>query len=347
MSFCKLMSFRGFKTISKVCQAKILDGRKMADEVLLEVKGEVEEWVGQGHRRPHLTAILVGEDPPSKTYVKHKMVAAAFTGISSTTIKFNANIEEHRLCEEIHKLNTDSEVDGILIQLPLPACIDERRVCNMVAPEKDVDGFHIVNVGRACVNQDSLIPATPAGVIEMLKRAGIKTMSKRVVVVGRSKNVGMPIAMLLHSNGGNATTTICHRYTPHDDLKRATLNADIIIVATGTPNLITADMVTEGCVVVDVGVNQVFEPFQGRVRLVGDVSFEEVSKKASVITPVPGGVGPLTVAMLMKNTLRVARREISYDHCWGIDHLTPHLPSKKSSLAPDKIFSASKKPLKL
>ncbi|KFP28093.1 hypothetical protein N325_03664, partial [Colius striatus] len=196
----------------------------------------------------------------------------------------------------------------------LPEHIDERKICNAVAPDKDVDGFHVINVGRMCLDQYSMLPATPWGVWEIIKRTGIPTLGKNVVVAGRSKNVGMPIAMLLHTDGrherpgGDATVTISHRYTPKEQLKQHTIRADIVVAAAGIPNLITADMIKEGAAVIDVGITRVQDPVTAKPRLVGDVDFEEVKKKASYITPVPGGVGPMTVAMLMKNTIIAAKK---------------------------------------
>ncbi|ESO08977.1 hypothetical protein HELRODRAFT_109971 [Helobdella robusta] len=309
------MITKGLSTTKTCSRAEVIDGRKMAEEVLSEVKLELTEWVSKGNSIPQLTAILVGDDPASKTYVKHKMRAAHVTGINSKTISFHESVEEAVLCSEISKLNSDPSINGILVQLPLPRHINERRICNMVAPEKDVDGFHVVNVGRFCVNEDSLVPATPAGVIELIRRSGIETFGKHAVVCGRSKNVGMPIAMMLHSSE-NATTTICHRHTPADQLEHLAKQADILIVATGRPNLIRADMVKEGAAVIDVGVNKIYDPNSGKSRLVGDVDFDEVCRKAGKITPVPGGVGPMTVAMLMKNTLKVAKQKVVYEHCW-------------------------------
>ncbi|NXE28093.1 MTDC protein, partial [Ardeotis kori] len=235
-------------------------------------------------------------------------------GISSETILRPASVTEEELLDLISKLNNDANVDGLLVQLPLPEHIDERKICNAVAPDKDVDGFHVINVGRMCLDQYSMLPATPWGVWEIIKRTGIPTLGKNVVVAGRSKNVGMPIAMLLHTDGrherpgGDATVTISHRYTPKEQLKQHTIRADIVVAAAGIPNLITADMIKEGAAVIDVGITRVQDPVTAKSRLVGDVDFEGVKKKASYITPVPGGVGPMTVAMLMKNTIIAAKK---------------------------------------
>ncbi|KAM7112099.1 bifunctional methylenetetrahydrofolate dehydrogenase/cyclohydrolase 2, mitochondrial-like isoform 9-T10 [Ciconia maguari] len=255
-------------------EATIISGTKLAKQVLKEVQRDVESWISFGNKRPHLTVILVGDNPASHIYVRNKIKAAAAVGISSEIILRPKDICQEELLDMTVKLNKDSTVTGLLVQLPLPDHIDERTVCNAIAPEKDVDGFHIMNIGRLCLDQPSIIPATAAAVWEIIKRTGIQTFGKNVVVAGRSKNVGMPISMLLHTDGdherpgGDATVTITHRYTPKEQLKIHTQLADIVIVAA------------------------------------------EVKKKAGFITPVPGGVGPMTVAMLLKNTLLVAKRLI-------------------------------------
>ncbi|XP_057631708.1 bifunctional methylenetetrahydrofolate dehydrogenase/cyclohydrolase, mitochondrial [Chionomys nivalis] len=295
-------------------EAVVISGRKLAQQIKQEVRQEVEEWVASGNKRPHLSVILVGDNPASHSYVLNKTRAAAEVGINSETIVKPASISEEELLNSIRKLNNDDNVDGLLVQLPLPEHIDERKICNAVSPDKDVDGFHVINVGRMCLDQYSMLPATPWGVWEIIKRTGIPTLGKNVVVAGRSKNVGMPIAMLLHTDGaherpgGDATVTISHRYTPKEQLKKHTILADIVISAAGIPNLITADMIKEGAAVIDVGINRVQDPVTAKPKLVGDVDFEGVKKKAGYITPVPGGVGPMTVAMLMKNTIIAAKK---------------------------------------
>uniref|UniRef100_A0A8D0CCI2 Methenyltetrahydrofolate cyclohydrolase n=1 Tax=Salvator merianae TaxID=96440 RepID=A0A8D0CCI2_SALMN len=295
-------------------EAVVISGRKLARQIRQEARHEVEEWVAAGNKRPHLSVILVGENPASHSYVLNKTKAAADVGISSETILKPASITEEELLDLIVRLNNDASVDGLLVQLPLPEHIDERKICNAVNPEKDVDGFHVVNVGRMCLDQYSMLPATPWGVWEIIKRTGIPTLGKNVVVAGRSKNVGMPIAMLLHTDGrherpgGDATVTISHRYTPKEQLKQHTILADIVVAAAGIPNLITADMIKEGAAVIDVGINRICDPVTAKPKLVGDVDFEGVKRKASYITPVPGGVGPMTVAMLMKNTIIAAKK---------------------------------------
>ncbi|XP_032434572.1 bifunctional methylenetetrahydrofolate dehydrogenase/cyclohydrolase, mitochondrial [Xiphophorus hellerii] len=300
-------------TSASRAEAVVISGRKLARQIREETRADVDQWVLAGNRRPHLSVILVGDNPASHSYVLNKTRAAADVGISSETILKHSEISEEELLDLIYKLNTDPGVDGLLVQLPLPEHIDERTICNAVAPNKDVDGFHVVNVGRMCLDQSTMLPATPWGVWEIIKRTGIPTFGKNVVVAGRSKNVGMPIAMLLHTDGqherpgGDATVTISHRYTPKEQLCQHTKIADIVVAAAGIPNLITADMIKEGAAVIDVGINRVQDPVTGKSRLVGDVDFEAVKKKAGFVTPVPGGVGPMTVAMLMKNTVKAAK----------------------------------------
>ncbi|XP_073753617.1 bifunctional methylenetetrahydrofolate dehydrogenase/cyclohydrolase, mitochondrial isoform X2 [Callorhinus ursinus] len=259
-------------------EAVVISGRKLAQQIKREVWQEVEEWVASGNKRPHLSVVLVGENPASHSYVLNKTRAAAEVGINSETIVKPASISEEELLNLINKLNNDDNVDGLLVQLPLPEHIDERKICNAVSPDKDVDGFHVINVGRMCLDQYSMLPATPWGVWEIIKRTG------------------------------DATVTISHRYTPKEQLKKHTVLADIVVSAAGIPNLITADMIKEGAAVIDVGINRVQDPITAKPKLVGDVDFEGVKKKAGYITPVPGGVGPMTVAMLMKNTIIAAKK---------------------------------------
>ncbi|XP_005178674.1 bifunctional methylenetetrahydrofolate dehydrogenase/cyclohydrolase, mitochondrial isoform X3 [Musca domestica] len=293
--------------------AQIIDGKAIAAEIRAELRKDVEAFKATGHREPHLTAILVGNDQASETYVRMKMNAAQDVGISSETRRLPATTSEHELLDIIDTLNKDESVDGILVQLPVPDHMNERKVCNAIVCEKDVDGFNVFNVGRMCLDMKSMIPATPLGVIELLKRAGIDTFGKNAVVVGRSKNVSMPIAMLMHADGRNetgamdATVTICHRFTPPKELAKYCSMADIIITATGVPGLITKEMVKPGACVIDVGITRITDPNTGKTKLVGDVDFEEVRQVAGYITPVPGGVGPMTVAMLMHNTFTAAK----------------------------------------
>uniref|UniRef100_H3DEU2 Methylenetetrahydrofolate dehydrogenase (NADP+ dependent) 2 like n=1 Tax=Tetraodon nigroviridis TaxID=99883 RepID=H3DEU2_TETNG len=297
--------------------AVVISGTELARQIQREIQRDVEELVAQGNMRPHLGVVLVGEDPASRTYVKNKTRAASILGISSDTVVRPSSVSQEELLELIDKMNRDWRVSGLLVQLPLPEHINERAVCNAIAPEKDVDGFHIVNIGKLCLDQRSMVPATPAAVWEIIKRAGIETVGKNVLVAGRSKNVGMPIAMLLHtdrnherSGGSDATVTIAHRCTPRGQLKELACLADIIVAAAGVPGLITADMVKEGAAVIDVGINRIQDPKTGKVRLIGDVDFDGVKEKAAFITPVPGGVGPMTVSMLMKNTVAAARNAL-------------------------------------
>ncbi|XP_027456450.1 probable bifunctional methylenetetrahydrofolate dehydrogenase/cyclohydrolase 2 isoform X2 [Zalophus californianus] len=277
--------FRGFRSSGVRHDAIIISGTEMARQIQKEIQRGVESWISLGNRRPHLSIILVGDNPASHTYVRKKIRAASAVGICSEIILKPKDVSQEELLDITDQLNMDPRVSGILVQLPLPDHVDERTVCNGIAPEKDVDGFHIINIGRLCLDQHSLIPATASAVWEIIKRTGIETFGKNVVVAGRSKNVGMPIAMLLHTDGEHERPG-------------------------GIPKLITSDMVKEGAAVIDVGINYVHDPVTGKTKLVGDVDFEAVKKKASFITPVPGGVGPMTVAMLLKNTLLAAKKLI-------------------------------------
>lgn len=275
---------------------KLIDGKKIAGEIREELKKEVERFKKEG-REPGLTVILVGDNPASQTYVKFKEKAAQEIGIRSQIIRMDKEISQEELMGEIARLNQDKQVDGILVQLPLPDHLDEKEVIEAIDPSKDVDGFHPINTGRLFNGQDDAVrfeACTPLGIMELLDREGIEIDGKKAVVVGRSNIVGKPIAHLLL--GRHATVTICHSHTP--DLACETLQADILVAAVGRPKLIKGDMVKEGATVIDVGINRV----DG--HLVGDVDFETAKKRAGYITPVPGGVGPMTIAMLMKNTLK-------------------------------------------
>ncbi|XP_064153204.1 bifunctional methylenetetrahydrofolate dehydrogenase/cyclohydrolase, mitochondrial-like isoform X1 [Anguilla rostrata] len=314
---------RHFHSTDASYAATVISGTELARQIHKEIQRDVEELVSQGNKRPHLSVIRVGNDPASRSYVRNKTKAAAALGIFSETLVRPASVSQEELLQMIDTLNRDWRVSGLLVQLPLPGHINERAVCNAIAPEKDVDGFHIVNIGKLCLDQRSMVPATPAAVWEIIRRtvcfclSGIETVGRNVLVAGRSKNVGMPIAMLLHTDrrherpGGDATVTIAHRCTPKEQLKELTCLADIIIAAAGVPNLITADMVKPGAAVIDVGISRVQDQ-TGKVRLIGDVDFEEVKMKAGFITPVPGGVGPMTVAMVMKNTVTAARNALTH-----------------------------------
>ncbi|GJQ85472.1 putative methylenetetrahydrofolate dehydrogenase [Trypoxylus dichotomus] len=298
--------------IEHLSETKVLDGKRIAEEIQNEIKDQIRKWVEKGNRRPCLKAILIGDDPASKTYVQKKMIASESIGINSETIKLPSSISEREIIEKIEKLNEDSTVDGILVQLPVPEHVSERNVCNAVDPHKDVDGFHINNVGRLTLNMDTFIPCTALAVIELIKRSKIETFGRNVVVCGRSKNVGLPISLLLHSDARNecpgmeATVVLCHRHTPPEQLEIYARMADIIISATGVVGLIKPHMVKPGACVIDVGITRI-KTADGKTKLVGDVEYEGVKKVAGAITPVPGGVGPMTVAMLMSNTFKAAR----------------------------------------
>ncbi len=286
--------------------AIVIDGKKVAAEVKAELRPRIEQLKNNGIE-PNLTVILVGEDPASRVYVSMKKKACEELGIQSDTLNLPGETSESELLTLVEKLNRDSGVHGILVQLPLPSQIREAKVIETISPEKDVDGFHPVNVGKLVAGTPAFVPCTPAGVLELLLRYDVKPEGKHVVIVGRSNIVGKPLANLLvqKSPTGNATVTVCHTRTR--DLPEYTRQADILIAAAGRPQMITGDMVREGVVVIDVGVNRVDDPTAKRgYRLVGDVDFDSVSEKAAAITPVPGGVGPMTIAMLMKNTVQAA-----------------------------------------
>jgi methylenetetrahydrofolate dehydrogenase (NADP+)/methenyltetrahydrofolate cyclohydrolase len=299
-------------TIPRLPDSLILDGKQIAADVRADVQAAVERRLAAGLRRPALRVVLVGDDPASHSYVSGKQKAADEVGLDAETLRFPADLPETDLLALVESLNRDGGVDGILVQLPLPPHIDDRRVILALDPDKDVDGFHPVNVGRLVLGQQGFAPCTPAGIVEMLRRSGIETRGKHAVIVGRSQIVGLPMANLLLRKGLDATVTVCHSRTP--DLGHHTRQADLLVAAVGRPGTITADMVKEGAVVVDVGVNRVDDPTRERgYRLVGDVDFEAVREKAAAITPVPGGVGPMTIAMLLQNTLRAAERRDAVD----------------------------------
>lgn len=285
----------------------LLNGKETADAIKLEIAAEVEAIVSKGGRRPHLAAILVGDDGASRTYVASKEKACSHVGFKSTVLRFPADITEQFLLEEITKLNVDADIDGFIVQLPLPKHINEQNVINAIDSSKDVDGFHPVNVGKLSLGEPTFISATPYGIITLLEHYNIETKGKHCVVLGRSNIVGRPIANLLSQKGavGDCTVTMCHSRTK--DIKSYTLQADIIIAAIGVPQFLKSDMVKEGAVVVDVGITRIPADNKNGFRLVGDVDFETVAPKCSYITPVPGGVGPMTIISLLKNTLRAAR----------------------------------------
>lgn len=282
---------------------QIIDGKKVADEIKLELAKEVETLLAQGKRAPHLAAILVGHDGGSETYVAHKVKACNDIGFSSTLLRFEENITEAELLLKIQALNEDDQIDGFIVQLPLPKHICEEKIIEAVAPSKDVDGFHPVNVGRMSIGLPSFVSATPHGIVELIKRYKIETKAKHCVVVGRSNIVGRPISILMSQKGMDATVTVAHSRTAN--LKALCLRADIIIAAIGSPEFVKADMVKEGAVVIDVGTTRVkSEETKSGWKLKGDVAYEEVAPRCSYITPVPGGVGPMTICSLMQNTLQ-------------------------------------------
>jgi methylenetetrahydrofolate dehydrogenase (NADP+)/methenyltetrahydrofolate cyclohydrolase len=288
--------------------AEIIDGKKVAQDIRKELKAEVSR-LKEKDIVPGLGVILVGEDPASQSYVKSKEKACEKLGIYSDDNRLSVETSQEDLLALIDKMNKDPKINGILVQLPLPDHLNEAEVLMAIDPAKDVDGFHPVNVGKMVVGEECFLPCTPHGVVQLLARSGVEIEGSRVAVVGRSNIVGKPVANMLlqKKENGNATVTICHTRTKN--LADITRQADIIIAATGRPNTITADMVKEGAAVIDVGVNRVDDPTKKRgYRLVGDVDFEAVKEKAGLITPVPGGVGPMTITMLLYNTVKSAKR---------------------------------------
>ena len=282
----------------------ILDGKKTSEALKQEIAKEVKQLKAEGKKVPHLAAVLVGDDGASLTYVGSKVKACEQVGFESTLVKLPANISEEALLQEIEKLNANSEIDGYIVQLPLPKHIDEQKILLAIDPTKDVDGFHPANFGRMALDMEAFIPATPFGIMELLKRYKVPTQGKHIVVVGRSHIVGRPISILLSQKGaqGNATVTLTHSHTPN--LADLTRQADIVVMALGIPEFLKGDMVKEGVTVIDVGITRLKDDSTHKgYRIVGDVAFDEVKEKASYITPVPGGVGPMTIAMLLKNTL--------------------------------------------
>ncbi|MDG5766533.1 bifunctional methylenetetrahydrofolate dehydrogenase/methenyltetrahydrofolate cyclohydrolase FolD [Balneolales bacterium ANBcel1] len=293
----------------------IIDGTKVAGIIRQQVKEDVQEWVKRGNRPPKLQAIMIGDDPASRTYVGAKTRACKEVGIESETVNFPDTMSVRELKEAIGDYNRDNAIDGILLQLPLPGHLHSSRIIETIDYRKDVDGFHPMNVGRLAVGQPTFRSCTPAGILELFRYYSVMTKGRHAVVVGASNIVGSPMAIMLsrENNSGKATTTLCHKYTR--DLTQHIIQADILIVAVGSPGLITGQMVKEGVVVIDVGINRVSDAGSEKgYRLVGDCDFESVAQKASLITPVPGGVGPMTVAMLMKNTLLAAKKSIYPQH---------------------------------
>ncbi len=294
-------------------EERLMLGRPVADSVIEELASEIPAFA-ERHRPPRLTVIIVGEDPASQVYVASKVKTARRCGIDSDLIELPASIPEAELLVRLGRLNGDPGIDGILVQMPLPAHIDQQKVIEAISPGKDVDGLHPYNIGRIASDSPHLIPCTPLGITVMMDHYGVDTSGKHAVIVGRSILVGKPMALLLSmkARGGNATVTICHSRT--SDMASITRTADILIAAVGRPEMITGDMVKDGVTVIDVGINRVADDSAKKgYRIVGDVDFESVAAKASKITPVPKGVGPMTVAMLMKNTYLAARMALGAD----------------------------------
>ncbi|MCD8303789.1 MAG: bifunctional methylenetetrahydrofolate dehydrogenase/methenyltetrahydrofolate cyclohydrolase FolD [Prevotellaceae bacterium] len=288
---------------------ELIDGKATAAKIKEEIRAEVDEIVAKGGKQPHLAAILVGHDGGSETYVRNKVVACGVCGFKSTLVRFEEDVTEEELLRKIGELNTDTDVDGFIVQLPLPRHISEQRVIEAIDYRKDVDGFHPVNVGRMAIGLPAFISATPLGILTLLRRYGVETKGKKCVILGRSNIVGKPMAQLMmQKQWGNSTVTVCHSQSP--TLREECQRADIIIAAIGQPEFLRADMVKPGCVVIDVGTTRVPDPSRKTgYRLTGDVKFDEVAPLCSFITPVPGGVGPMTICMLMLNTLAAGKRE--------------------------------------
>lgn len=285
---------------------QLIDGKQTAANIKAEIAENVEKLVKEGHRRPCLAAILVGHDGGSETYVANKVKACDVCGFKSILIRYEDTVSEEELLKKVKELNSDDSVDGILVQLPLPKHISEQKVIETIDYKKDVDGFHPINVGRMAIGLPAFVSATPQGIMELLKRYNIKTSGKNCVIIGRSNIVGKPMArLMMQKGGGDATVTVCHSHTA--DIKKICRDSDIIIAAIGKPNFVTADMVKNGAVVIDVGTTRVPDATKKKgFRLNGDVKFDEVAPLCSYITPVPGGVGPMTICSLMQNTLLAA-----------------------------------------
>ena len=282
----------------------LIDGKKISLELQAEIALEVKDIIAKGNKQPHLAAILVGDDPASQTYVNNKVKACENVGFKSTLIRFEPNVSEQKLLSKIDELNNDDDLDGYIVQLPLPKHINEEKILMAIDPEKDVDGFHPANFGKMALEMETFLPATPFGIMELLERYKVETSGKHTVVIGRSHIVGRPMSILMSRKGypGDSTVTLTHSRTKN--IEEYTKNADIIITALGVPNYLKADMVKDGVVVIDVGITRVEDASHPKGYVItGDVDFDEVSKKSSFITPVPGGVGPMTIAMLLKNTL--------------------------------------------
>ena len=287
----------------------IIDGKKISEDILNEIRLKVQERANQGLKIPHLAAILVGDDGPSETYVNSKIKACEKVGFNSSLFNYDKNISEEKLIHEIELVNNNDDIDGFIVQLPLPSSINQNNILNSVNPNKDVDGFHPINYGKMTLGVNSFIPATPYGILQLFQRYKIDIEGKKCLVIGRSQIVGRPISILLSQSNEfcNATVNLAHSMTINLDL--LTLDSDLIISAIGKPEFLKAEMVKEGAIIVDVGISRVKDASsQKGYRIVGDVDFKNVSKKASYITPVPGGVGPMTIAMLISNTLEACKK---------------------------------------
>ncbi|MBF6608833.1 MAG: bifunctional 5,10-methylenetetrahydrofolate dehydrogenase/5,10-methenyltetrahydrofolate cyclohydrolase [Flavobacterium sp.] len=290
---------------------QLLDGKKTAEDIKVEIMKDVSQMKKNGEKVPHLAAVIVGNDGASLTYVGSKVKACERVGFESTMVRLPSTTSEAELLKKIRQLNEDDNIDGFIVQLPLPKQIDTQKVLMAIDPSKDVDGFHPENFGKMALDMTTFIPATPFGILELLERYGVETKGKHTVVIGRSHIVGRPMSILMGRKGfpGNSTVTLTHSYTKN--IAQITTQADIIITALGVPNYLKAEMVKDGAVVIDVGITRVSDESEKGYHITGDVDFDNVSKKASFITPVPGGVGPMTIAMLLKNTLlaREQKRE--------------------------------------
>ena len=285
----------------------LIDGKQTSAEIKAEIAQEVKQMVAEGKRAPHLAAVLVGHDGGSETYVAHKIKSCEEVGFKSSLIRFEADITESQLLDTVEKLNNDPDVDGFIVQLPLPKHIDEQKVIEAISPKKDVDGFHPVNLGRLVAGLDTFVSATPSGIVDLIKRYKIETSGKHCVIIGRSNIVGRPLSILMSQKGIDATVTVCHSRT--ENLKEIVRSADIVVAAIGKPGFVTADMVKDGAAVIDVGTTRVpSTETKSGFKLKGDVDFENVAPKCSFITPVPGGVGPMTICSLLKNTLKAAKQ---------------------------------------
>ena len=292
---------------------QLLDGKSLSIQIKEELANEVRQLMAQGHRPPHLAAVIVGNDGASQTYVANKEKSSREVGFTSSVYRYPESTSEKELLEAISFLNNDPEIDGFIVQLPLPKHINEQHVINAISPDKDVDGFTPVNVGRMVLGEDSYVPATPMGICTLLQRYGIETTGKNCVVIGRSNIVGTPAANLLSRKGFDCTVTLCHSRTRN--LPEIARMADILVVAIGKPEFVTADMVKEGAVVIDVGIHRIpDESRKSGYRIIGDVKHGEVDKLCSWVTPVPGGVGPLTIVSLLQNTMKAYKKNMAIQH---------------------------------